>query len=422
MNARPRRERPQPTGRGTAIGAFGLIAFGVGLLLHRTDAFLIGLLLILVVAGSLLSLLLPGPQLTAHRMIRPDAVNAGEDAGVAVVVRSADGRAIPLHRWRDAVPASLATDGLGEAQPLPGEPDAAVLRYRIHAAGRGRYEIGPLRVARTDPLGLAMTELVLGGPEVLLVRPRVTELADSPLDESAVGGADLVVMRRTTPAVDEVSARDYERGDPLRRVNWHASAKRGRLMVRLEEQRAAPQSRLLLDTIGRQGDRNAEAFELGIELAASIGVHAIERGFALGVVETGSPQLDGDESGSAAAGFTGAAGGRLLVAQLAEIAPSAPTPGAITAFGDELRRAGSDTPGFAILVGAPTATWAELGGLHVLADPAVAFLLTPEAAAARADLERSGWVCVDVAPGTDPAAAWAAAGEAVSRRIGTGRV
>jgi len=422
MPARPRRERPQPTGRGTAIGAFGLIAFGVGLLLHRADAFLIGLLLVLVVAGSLLSLLSSGPPPTAHRMIRPDAVNAGEDATVAVVVRSGGGRPIPPHRWRDTVPAALTTGRIGEPGPLPGDPDAAVLRYPIHAAGRGRYEIGPLRVTRTDPLGLAMVELVLGGPEVLLVRPRVTPLADSPLDESAVGGADLVVMRRTTPAVDEVSARDYERGDPMRRVNWHASAKRGRLMVRLEEQRAAPQSRLLLDTIGRAGDRNAAAFELGIELAASIGVHAIGAGFALGVLETGLPQLDGDEGGSRTAGFTGTAGGRLLVAQLAAIAPAAPAAGAIAAFGDELRRAGADTPGFAILVGAPTAVWSELVGLHRLADPAIAFLLTPEAAAARAELERSGWICVGVEPGTGPAEAWAAASESVLRRAGMRRV
>ncbi len=403
------------------LGATGLVAFVLGLALRRADLFLLGLALLLAVLGSHLALLRPAAPLLVHRSIRPDAVNAGEDSAVTVVVRSGDGRPVPSLRWEDPAPRGVVAHRREAAAAIPGDPGAAILHYDIRAPRRGVYEIGPLRIHRLDPLGLAVIDIVVGRADPLLVRPRVSVLDDSPLDESVAGGAELVVMRRTTPSVDEVSAREYERGDPMRRVNWRASAKRGRLMVRQEEQRSDPQCWLLLDTVGTRAGTPSEAFELAMALTASIGVHAIERGFTVGIVETGLPQLEGEEVRSAA-GFAPPEGGRLLVAQLATVAPASIAADAVDAFAEALRRAGAGTTAFAVLVDGGGARWRALAGLRALAEPAIAFLLTPDAASARADLESAGWVCVVAESSMGVVEAWAKASEAAARRVGAGRV
>jgi len=427
---RQRRGLPRPTARGWTLAAVGGIGAIAGLATHRADLFLIALALLLAVAGAVLALaLLPVPRLVVHRSIRPDVVNAGDDASVVVAVRSLDGRRVRLAQWRDTVPPDVLDEPGGETSGVPGDPTSTFIRYRVRAPRRGAYRLGPLRVPRFDPLGIAVADSAIGGPTTLLVRPRVWELEDSLVDAAAAGGAELVVMRRTAPSIDEVSARDYERGDPMRRVNWRASAKRGRLMVRQEEQRSDPQSWLLLDTVE---PGSAAAFELAIELAASIGVHAIERGFTLGIVETGGPQLEGDAL-RCGAGYASPDGSRLLVAQLAalEAAPRAlafaPAAGtAIGTFSEALERSGAGTTAFAVLLDGRPERWRELASARGLAEHAVAFLLADDADPARRELQAAGWACVVVDTTTTPVDAWAAATGATARRaggrVGAGRV
>ncbi len=398
--AEPRRV-PRPTVRGLILAAAGIVALVLAGLLQHADLLLVGLILLLAVLGAHLALLRPGPQPLVLRTIRPDAVNAGETAAVTVTVRSPDGRPLPRRRWRDTVPAGVVAGRIAVAV----EPDGAlVLSYPIRADRRGVHPIGPLRVRRRDPLGLALVPTGVGPVDTLLVLPRVTPLEDSSLDDAAAGEADLVAMHRSAPSVDEVSARDYERGDPVRRVNWRASAKRGRLMVRQEERRSEPRAWLLLDTVAA-GEHDGAGFERAVELAASIGVHLVEHGVAVGIVETGTAQLDDPV-------FAAPDGARLIPARLAAIAPAPDAEAAIDGFAEALRRSGEGTPAFAILAEGTAETGRRLAGVRGYAGAAIAFLLTPGTAAARPELEAAGWTCVTVVPEQDLAAAWAAAGSA----------
>jgi len=413
-DAREPRRAPRPTIRGAMLGAVGLVGLVAGLATRRADVVLIGLVLVFAVGGALAALAATRPSVTARRTIRPDAVHAGDEAEVTIVVHGRDARAIECE-WRDETPTDIVGSADAELRAVDGHPETRVLRYSARAERRGRYDIGPLLVRRVDALGLATVDAVVGGTESLLVSPRVVPLDASPLDDAVAGGAELVVMRRSTPSVDEVSARDYERGDPLRRMNWRASAKRGRLMVRQEEQRSNPQSWVLLDSIGARFDRPSDAFELGVELVASIGAHAIERGFTVGVMETGDPQLTG-EAFAVGAGYAPPHDDRLLVTELAALSPALPGVDPVGAFADAIRRAGSGTAVFAVLGNGPTDWWLELAAVRGLAALAVAFLLTDKAASALPELRSAGWTCVAVEPSMNAATAWAAAIEALGGR------
>jgi hypothetical protein len=154
-------------------------------------------------------------------------------------------------------------------------------------------------------------------------------------------------------------------------------------------------------------------FETLVDLVASIGVHLLDEGFVVSVVETGERQLSGRSGagrtgtlGSTTATYDVSSADRMLLADLAAVERSiGERDDAVAELGAGLRRAGRPVPVFAVLAAAP----AELGALAALksmGDPAVAFLadsVPPEAAEVLAD---AGWLCVGFGAGDDPADCW----------------
>ena len=80
--------------------------------------------------------------------------------------------------------------------------------------------------------------------------------------------------------------REYRRGDDLRRVHWRSSAHAGELMVRREEQPWQSRATLFLDNrkIAHAGSGAASSLEHAVVVAASIGVHLVQRGFNVRLV------------------------------------------------------------------------------------------------------------------------------------------
>lgn len=142
--------------------------------------------------------------------------------------------------------------------------------YRIPTGHRGRHLVGPTLVTVSDPCGLVRRTWPAGGTAEIIVRPRVHDLVP-PLrggggepDERAVGPRVPVVE-----AFGEFLAlRDYESGDDPRRVHWPSSARRGELLVRVDEAAAPGRAVMLLDT--RVAVHDEASFERAIEIAASI--------------------------------------------------------------------------------------------------------------------------------------------------------
>jgi hypothetical protein len=214
------------------------------------------------------------------------------------------------------------------------------------------------------------------------------------------------------PNIDELTAREYRTGDPMRRVHWRATARRDELMVRQEEQRSNPQAWIVLDTLRpRQRHADGAAFEQRIDLVASIGPHLIDQGYSLSVVETGRAQIEGGRGSEAAStgGFSLPFGPELLLAALAPLRwEDTADPG----FGDEiargLRTANGSAPLFAVLgEGASAGRTDALVGLGRSASPSVA-ILTGTAASA-ADFAEAGWLVVVAEAGESVTDIWSRA-------------
>jgi len=87
-------------------------------------------------------------------------------------------------------------------------------------------------------------------------------------------------------SAEDVTVREYRRGDELRRVHWRSSARTGELMVRREEQPWQSRATVFLDNRIRahRGQGIASSLEAAVSAVASIAVHLSQRGFTVRLV------------------------------------------------------------------------------------------------------------------------------------------
>lgn len=410
--------KPRPTARGWTLGAIGVVALVASVVLGRTDVLFVGVFLTVLPLAAMISVTWDRPRLAVTRSFHPDVIAAGERTTIVTTARNLVARPSPAARWREFAPAGIDVQGrapfprLGphEASTVHGR-DTTVLRQQVVAERRGSHPIGPLVISRTDPFGIAYAEYALGQPRSLLVTPRVVPLSRGELDVAHSEGTQHELLRHSIPSADELIAREYRPGDPLRRVHWRATARHDKLMVRQEEQRSNPEAWLLADTRG--GLAGGAAFEAQMDLLASVGVHLLDEGFAVSAVETAERQLNG-RGGAGRTGTLGATsptydlGGadRLLLADLAGVESGVqPRDDAVAELATGLRRAGRSVPVFAFLLGG-TRELGSLAALRSMGDPAVAFLANSVPPEVEEVLVDAGWLCVVYGPDDDPAACW----------------
>lgn len=416
-------KRPRPTARGWTLGAVGIVALVASALFGRTDVLFVGVFLTVLPLAAMISVTVDRPRLTVARSFHPDVVAAGERTTIVTTVRNQAPRPTPAARWRESAPEVV---GVQPPAPLPRlgahQPDGhlgrdtVVLRQDVVPERRGAHPVGPLVVSRTDPFGVAYAEYAVGQPRQLLVTPRVVPLTRGELDVAHSEGTEHELLRHSIPSADELIAREYRPGDPLRRVHWRATARHDQLMVRQEEQRSNPEAWMLMDTrpLPTHVESAADEFETLVDLVASIGVHLLDEGFVVSVVETGDRQLSGRSGagrtgtmGSTTATYDTGSADRMLLADLAAVETSVvERDDAVAELGAGLRRAGRPVPVFAVIAGVPPAELGALAALRSMGDPAVAFVGASLPAEAVEVLADAGWMCVSFQAGDDPAECW----------------
>jgi uncharacterized protein (DUF58 family) len=255
------------TSRGWGLLAAAVILLGTGFRFGYPDLAVLGAaagIAMACAAGSALW----RPRLQVERVAHPDRVARGEPARMSLTVRNGS-------RLRAAT--LVAVDRCGGADipvPLlrlrPGRD--TTVDYPVPTSRRGVVPVGPLRIIRSDPLGLVTLSRTYGDITTVWVHPRIHLLRAVPagLARSLDGRIDKVPHGTIT--FD--SLREYVVGDELRRVHWRSSAKAGQLMVREQLDTSEPTIVVLVDDRATAHpdvrDGTAESFESACEAAASI--------------------------------------------------------------------------------------------------------------------------------------------------------
>lgn len=263
---------------------------GASILLYAAGAWLGYPELAVLATGGLVAVLLaltwtlPQPRLDVRREIAPLKVEREQPAvGVLHVAHAGRG----LHTGLSA------TDTAGDTTvdvriPRLHAGRTRTVNYRLPTHRRGEIPVGPLRLIRGDPLGLARRVRAYGDPVTLLVRPRTVALPLLPSGRA---------HHLEGPTTDRAPAgtatfhalREYVIGDDLRHVHWRSSARTGTLMVRQLVDASLPQTTIVLDT---RPDvyRDPDDFELAVDVAASVAVGAARLNFPVRIL-TGQGRL-----------------------------------------------------------------------------------------------------------------------------------
>ena len=265
------------------IAGFGVLA-AAGRLFAIKELFLLAAGCGGVVVAALAYVRLTRFNLQATRELHPARVQAGGSSRVELSVRNVAFRPSPLITARDPFDKGRRWARFLLSSLAPGE--VAHAAYRLPTDERGVFDLGPLQLIFSDPLGVAARSVVAADATKLTVFPRVDVIQPLPrtLGYDPQAGADQPnALGRT--GEDFYALRPYELGDDLRRVHWKSSAKVDDLMIRQDEMPWEGRTTVVLDL--RRGVHTPVSLELAVSAAASIVSAAWQRRGQLRFITTG---------------------------------------------------------------------------------------------------------------------------------------
>lgn len=277
--------------RGRAFLAAGVTAIVCGVLIDQRQLVRVG---VLIAALPLVTAFVTARgryRLALVRSVVPHLVSAGEPARVDLAMTNEGWIPTGSLLLEEELPYSLGSRPRFVVGRMLGSRH---LTYQVRSDVRGRFEIGPMTVRVNDPFGLVELRRSFQSSTALIVTPRPVPLTSvgSVSGQSAAG--DARPRSFASGSAEDVTVREYRRGDELRRVHWRSSARVGELMVRREEQPWQSRATVLLDNRSHvhRGTGAASSFETAVVVAASVAVHLERHGFTVRLV-TSSGEVSG---------------------------------------------------------------------------------------------------------------------------------
>ncbi len=278
------------TVRGRSFLVGGIAAAICSQVLGQPDLLRVAVLLIALPLICAIAVLRTQHQIKCTRMIEPGRVPAGDEAKVTLRLENESIVPSGLLLAEDTLPRGMSARPRFVIDRLDPRGVRDVY-YRVRSEVRGRYRIGPLTIRVADPFGMCEIPRDFPGTDDLIVIPVVEHLPVVVLGGEWTGSNDNQPSSIPAAGEDDIAVREYRYGDSLHRVHWKATARRGELMVRREEQHRQSRATILLDV--RAGAHHGEglrsSLEWGVSAAASLAIHLNRREYTLRVItETGT--------------------------------------------------------------------------------------------------------------------------------------
>jgi uncharacterized protein (DUF58 family) len=173
--------------------------------------------------------------LVVERTLDQNEIELGEVVGATLVLHNKKDLPVWWLLWRDQVAEGLDLEGAASGFRNLGSGELRELSYKLHSTRRGLFRVGPVLVESSGPFGLARRFRV--DPEALFVTvlPKRVPIGQGwPLGHHPIHQ----VPKRRSLFEDPtrfLGIRDYRHGDELRRVHWRATARSGKLQVKVFE-------------------------------------------------------------------------------------------------------------------------------------------------------------------------------------------
>ncbi len=244
------------------------------------------------------------PRLRVSRKLSDECISPGKIVTVTVTVFN-DGKPIEEIFVEDQLPPDLdVIEGRPKLLSSIGSQEAVILTYKVRGQ-RGSYSFEKVSIRVSDLLGLFSRKISLDAlgrvyikPEVLKlrsipIRPLMTRMYTGPIP-SRKGGAGM----------NFYEVRKYSIGDPLRRINWRATARHDEeLFTNQFEVERITDVGLILDarqqtdvvlqdsSNGQESEALHTLFEYGIQAAAALADMFLREGHRVGLLIYGRGQV-----------------------------------------------------------------------------------------------------------------------------------
>ena len=160
-------------------------------------------------------------------------------------------------------------------------------RYTLKCSTRGYHRIGPVSIRSGDIFGFSAGEVKFEEMEHVLVYPRIVDLGplSIPSEHPLGDGRGLKPLFADPNRI--AGQRDYLPFDPMKHIDWKATARVSRLQTKVFEPVVA--LNLLIALNANTSDQpwettNRRLFERVVTIAASVASLASQRGYSFGVI------------------------------------------------------------------------------------------------------------------------------------------
>lgn len=220
----------------------------------------------------------------ALQVARPEIpkLSVGRDNPIGLKVMSGKNKVVA--RIRDAYPTAFTVDQDTIEINLPANSTIEPT-YLIHPDSRGEYEWGDIQVRQLGRLGLAWRDWNLPAKYKATVYPDLLGLKELSVRLSIENSGAMRQARRLGSGTEFAELREYSTGEDIRLIDWKATARRDRPVVRVLEPEQEQTLFILLDRgrlmTAKVGD--LKRFDYGLNATLSLAMAGLSRGDKVGV-------------------------------------------------------------------------------------------------------------------------------------------
>jgi uncharacterized protein (DUF58 family) len=275
------------------LRVYGLLALGgaIGALIAAfwpgDQRLILSVLALLLWNGLLLGLMIyDSLQARPHRVTITRAplekLSIGRDNPVTLTVTSqAQPATVAI---RDSYPLAHFTVSTPDLQASLAANSSQILTYTAKPSRRGEYAWGPIQLRQLSPWGLSWLDQKIPQPQTVAVYPDLLALRSLTVRLTLQSSGSLR-QRRIGMGTDFAELRDYSSGDDPRLIDWKATARRSRPLVRVLEPEQEQTLIILLDrgrlmTAQVQG---LQRFDWALNTTLALALAGIHRGDRVGV-------------------------------------------------------------------------------------------------------------------------------------------
>lgn len=169
-------------------------------------------------------------------------------------------------------------------------------KYRLRCVTRGYHRIGPVQLRSGDIFGFNSAETQFPEVNHVLVYPRIVDLGQLVFPEEHPLGEHKGWQAVSHDTTRFLRQRDYSPTDPMKHIDWKATARRLRLQTKVFEPVVSLNVLIALNATTNeyawQGS-NTRYFERAVTTAASVANYAFERGYSFGLISNAVASYSG---------------------------------------------------------------------------------------------------------------------------------